>query len=317
LVSNLTLMGFEVVFLWGGINSTILADADALILNKIWGATMLLLPSEVSAIATWFNAGHKFLWVAGESDFVEASGGQKVNDNMTLVLEAVGSHIYLEPTSVQDPVCMAGAAYRPVANETTKNVNLAGIVEGVAEVLVHSPTILYGSNSATPGENVSVVALETSSIEDVYVLLQHSINATIVDSDLLAPYAHTNGQRGKFASVALETHAGTAGTGALVVSGGSPYGHYWPMTESVYSNRTGMDGLRFIKNLVMYGILHATTDPIGGKILVDYSHGQYKSGVFNIDQRLHFTLLNGVRSCIPLGRTQLHNPCGCRRSNPQ
>ncbi|RDE13391.1 MAG: hypothetical protein C4K48_07750 [Candidatus Thorarchaeota archaeon] len=290
LASNLTMMGFEVVFLWGGINSTILADADALILSKIWGTSNAFLPSEVSAVASWFNAGNKFLWVGGESDYVEPSGGQYINDNMTLILEAVGSHVYLEPTAVQDPVSNAGGTHRSIANVTTSNPNLAGIVEGVGTVLVHSPTLLYGSNSATPGENVSAVALETTSIEDVYVLLQHSKNGTIVDGDLQAPYAHTNSQRGEFASVAIETHAGTAGKGALVVSGGSPIGHYWPMTESNYSGYAGLDGMRFTKNLVMYGILHASTTPIGGKILVDYSHGQYKASCYSVDKRLYTSL---------------------------
>jgi hypothetical protein len=290
LAANLTLMGFEVVFLWGGINSTILADADALIISNIWGSTSGFLPAEVTAVANWFNAGHKFLWIGGESDFVEAGGGQVVLNNMTFILSAIGSHVYFEPTAVQDPGSYAGAAYRPVANVTTKNPNLAGIVEGVDSVLIHSPTCLYGSNSATPGENVSAVALETTSITDVFLLLQYSHNATIVDSDLLAPYAHTNGQRGQFAAVSLEVNAGGAGTGSLVLSGGSPVGHYWPMTEWVYANRTGMDGMRFVKNLVMYGILKAQTIPIGGKILFDYSHGQYKESVYYIDQRLYTSL---------------------------
>jgi hypothetical protein len=290
LASNLTLMGFEVVFLWGGINSTILADADALILGNIWGTANGFLPSEITAISNWFNAGHKFLWVGGESDFVESGGGQMVLDNMTLVLEAVGSHVYFEPTAVQDPVSMAGAAYRPVANVTSSDPHMAGILEGVDSVLIHSPTCLYGSNSATPGENVSAVALETTSITNVHLLLQFSKNATIVDSDILYPYAHTNGQRGEFAAVTLETNAGTSGGGAIAVSAGSPYGHYWPMTESNYSGRAGMDGMRFEKNLIMYGMLNAQTDPIGGKVLVDYSHGQYKASVYSIDERLYTSL---------------------------
>ncbi len=290
LADNLTLMGFEVIFLWGGLNSTILANADGLVLPKIWGIDNGYLPSEVTAVADWFNAGNKFLWVGGESDFVEAGGGQVVLDNQTLMLEAVGSHVYHEPTAVQDPVSYAGAAYRPIANITTDNPMLAALVEGVDKVLVHSPTCLYGSDSATPAEGVNPVALETTSIDDVYVLLQHSNNGTIVDSDLTAPYAHTNGQRGPFASVTLELNAGEDGSGAIVVSGGNVVGHYWPMTESTYANVTGMDGMRFVKNTIMYGMLHAMTDQGQGKILFDYSHGTYKASAYPVDQRLYTSL---------------------------
>ena len=63
LADNLTLMGFEVVFLWGGLNATILASADGLILPKVWGLDTGYLASEVTAVGDWFNAGNKFLWV--------------------------------------------------------------------------------------------------------------------------------------------------------------------------------------------------------------------------------------------------------------
>jgi hypothetical protein len=290
LADNLTLMGFEVIFLWGGLNDTILADADGLVLPNIWGVDNGYLAAEVTSVTTWFNAGNKFLWIGGESDFVEAGGGQVVLDNQTLMLEGVGSHVYLEPTAVQDASSYAGASYRPVANITTDNKMLAAIVEGVDDVLVHSPTLLYGSDSTTPGENVSAVALETHSIDDVYVLLQYSNNATIVDSDLQPPYAHTNGQVGPFATVTLELTAGTAGTGALVVSGGNIIGHYWPMMESDYAGVTGLDGMRFVKNLIMYSMMYAMTEQGSGTILFDYSHGAYKASAYPVDQRLYTSL---------------------------
>lgn len=262
LTSNLTQMGFEVVFLWGGINSTILADADALIITNIWGVTNGFLPSEVTAVGNWFNAGNKLLWIGGESDYVETNGGQMVLDNMTLMLEAVGSHVYFEPTAVQDPASNVNGSYRPLANVTTADPYVAPIVNGVHNVMVHSPTCLYGSNSDTPGENVSVVALETTSIENVHLLLQYSQNATIVDSDITYPYAHTNGQRGSFAAVTLETSAGTAGSGAIIVSGGSPYGHYWPMTESSYQGVTGMTGHYLLRQAIDFGIRASMSSPV-------------------------------------------------------
>jgi hypothetical protein len=257
LAGNLTLMGFEVVFIWGGLNETILNTADGLILPKIWGVDNGYLESEIEAVAAWFNAGNKFMWVGGESDFVEADGGQKVLDNQTLMLEAVGSHVYHEPTAVQDSVSYAGASYRPIANVTGTDPFIADIVNGVDEVLVHSPTCLYGSDSATPGFNVTPVALETASIDNVYVLLQHGGNATIVDSDLIDPVAHENGDRGEFVSVTLEI----AGTNVIIVSGGNVIGHYWPMMEDEYAGVTGMDGLFFVSQAIDFAMKEAAVKP--------------------------------------------------------
>ncbi|MHA3965060.1 MAG: hypothetical protein AM325_016145 [Candidatus Thorarchaeota archaeon SMTZ1-45] len=262
LADNLTLMGFEVIFLWGGLNSTILANADGLILPKVWGTENGYLAAEVTAVSDWFNAGNKFLWIGGESDFVEAGGGQVVLDNQTLMLEAVGSHVYLEPTAVQDPASYAGAAYRPIANITGTSPFIASVVNGVTDVLVHSPTCLYGSDSATPGEGVSPVALETNSIDNVYVLLQFSNNGTIVDSDLTAPYAHTNGQVGAFAAMTMEVEAGDDGSGVIVVSGGNVIGHYWPMMEDTYAGVEGLNGLYLVRQAIDFGMKTAAPEPI-------------------------------------------------------
>jgi uncharacterized protein YaaQ len=262
LYTSLFLMGYEVVELYGGLNATILADADGLVLPKIWGVENGYLAAEVTAVGAWFNAGNKFLWVGGESDFVEAGGGQVVLDNQTLMLEAVGSHIYLEPTAIQDPARYAGASYRPIANITGTDPYVSSIVNGVTEVLTHSPTIVYGSDSATPGEGVSPVALETSSIDNVYVLLQHSNNGTVVDSDLTAPYAHTNGQKGAFASVAMEVEAGGDNSGVLVVSGGNIIGHYWPMMEDMYAGEIGLNGLFLVRQAIDFGMKTAAPEPV-------------------------------------------------------
>ena len=263
LASNLTEMGFEVIFIWGGLNDTILATADGLILPKVWGTASGYLASEVTAVGDWFNAGNKFLWMGGESDFVEADGGQKVLDNQTMMLEAVGSHVYHEPTAVQDSSSFAGASYRPVANTTGTDPFVATIVNGVQEVFTHSPTCLYGSDSATPGENVTPVALETESIDNVYVLLAHSSNGTIVDSDLILPYAHEDGEHGAFVTMTIEMKAGTAGTGVIVVSGGNVVGSYWAMMEDSYAGVVGMDGLYLVRQAIDFG-MKAAAEPAAG-----------------------------------------------------
>jgi hypothetical protein len=253
LYTALFMKGYTPMPIYGGINDTILADADGLVLPKIWGVDTGYLAAEITAVTEWYESGHKFIWVGGESDFAESDGGQKVLNNQTLILEAIGSHVYHEPTAVQDPVSYAGASYRPIANNTGTDAFVADIVNGVDTVFVHSPTCLVGSDSATPGFNVTPVALETNSIENVYVLLQHGANATIVDSDLIAPLAHDDGDKGEFVSVTLEI----AGTNVIIVSGGNVVGHYWPMMEDAYAGVEGMDGLFFVSQAMDFAMKQA------------------------------------------------------------
>ncbi len=248
LAANLTQMGYEVSWAWGGINATFLADKDALILGSIAGTGAKFLQSEIDAIAEWFAKGGKFLWVAYDSDYTSSSSGQWILDNMTAVLKAVNSHVYGEPTAVQDPVSNCGSAYRVVANKTSSDPFVANLVENVTHVLMHGPTLLYGSTSGQPG-NPSAVALETHTIPNVYPLLYYGGNTTIVDSDATYPYVHEDGDKGEFVAMTLEL----MGSNVLVVSGASPYGDYQPMYTESYYNVT-LDGYNLVKQTIDFGL---------------------------------------------------------------
>jgi hypothetical protein len=273
LEGNLTEMGYEVVWARGGINATILSDAVGFVAGSIYGAGNGYLAAEVTAISDWFNAGNKFMWIGYDSDYTSApDAGQWNNDNMTLILEAVGSHIYGEPTAVEDPVSNAGAGYRPVANTTTDNPDLAAIVEGVSAVLMHGPTLVYGADGAA---ETSPVALESGTIDNVYPLLYYGANATINDGDIIDPIVHTNNQQGSFVATAMELYAGEDGSSALIVSGASPYGDYRPMCADYYN--VPLDGYNLVLQGIKFGIIHATSAQGEGKIVFDYSHGQESS----------------------------------------
>ncbi len=254
LAANLTEMGYTVVWAKGGINDTILSDAVGLVISSLYGESYTFTSSEVTAIQSWFETGRKFLWVAYDSDY----SGAYINDNMTQILEAVGSHVYGEPTSIEDPDSNCGAGYRPVANTTSTDPFVADIVEGTTKVLMHGPTLLYGSNSDTPGENVNPVALEDTTIENVYPLLYYGASATIVDHDLTLPYAHTEGDNGSFVAMTLEVNAGPTGDSVIVVSGASPYGDYRPMASYEYKGVT-LDGYNIVKKAIDFGITYALT----------------------------------------------------------
>ncbi|MCF2136096.1 MAG: hypothetical protein K9W43_02555 [Candidatus Thorarchaeota archaeon] len=256
LANNLTALGYEVVWAYGGINNTILSDAVGLVLGSIYGDTNGYLASEVTAIANWFNAGGKFLWVGYDSDY----SGAYINDNMTQILEAVGSHVYGEPTSIEDAYSNCGAGYRPVANGTSNDPFVADIVAGTTKVLMHGPTLLYGSNSSTPAENTKPIDLETGSIANVYPLLYYGASATIADHDLTYPYAHEDGDKGAFVAATLEIKAGDNGDGVIIVSGASPYGDYQPMCSWEYKD-VALNGDVFVKQAIDFGIDYAMNPP--------------------------------------------------------
>jgi hypothetical protein len=101
LADNLTAMGFNVVFAWGGLNDTILAGARGLIIASIYGTTNGFTAAEVTAVGDWMDEGQKFLWVAGDSDY---AGYDYINANASMILEEAGSHVYLEPISISDDI---------------------------------------------------------------------------------------------------------------------------------------------------------------------------------------------------------------------
>jgi len=255
LKENLTQLGYTVVWAKGGINASILENAVAFIAGSIYGVTKGYSPAELTAITDWFNAGKRFMWIGYDSDY---GGYTYINDNMTAILNGVKSHVYGEPTAVADPVSNCGSAYRVVANETSTYSYVASIVANVHKVLMHGPTLLFGSKSATPSYTTSPVALETTAITDVYPLLYYSGNATILDSDSTPPKAHDDGAKGKFVAATIEIHAGTAKTGVLVVSGASAYADYMPMYQDVYYGVV-MDGYNLVKQTIDWAMKLAPT----------------------------------------------------------
>jgi len=215
-------------------------------------------PEEIFAVADWFNQGNRFLWVAYDSDY-PLPGGPFINGNSTLILEAVGSHVYGEHTHVWDNELNCGVNYRPIANVTSRNSFVADIIEDVSAVLMHGATCLYGSQSDSPSSLTNPVSLENTTIANVTPFLFYSPAAYIHDSDTLMPIAHHNGDNGSFVACTIETHAGLNKSGVIVVSGSAPYGSYCPMSADHYYNWT-LDGYRMILQAIEFGMNY--TPPI-------------------------------------------------------
>jgi len=247
LAGNLTEMGYEVVWAMGGINSSILADAQGLVAGSIY-ENLGYSAQEIADIADWFNSGNKFMWIGYDDDYP----GKYINDNMTAILSAVGSHVYGEPTAIHDSEENCGASYRAVANTTSSDPFVSEIVEGVSHVLMHGATCLFGSTIAEP--NSGIVSLEDTTISEVYPLLYYSAAATIYDYDLIPPLAHTIGQTGLFTATTLELSAGVDSSGIIIVSGASPYGDYRPMYTEYYRDVT-LTGNLLVLQAIRFGMI--------------------------------------------------------------
>lgn len=262
-------MGYEVVWAWGGINYTILNNASGLIIGSIRGVSNVFSLDELMTIYVWFNLGHKFLWIGTDSD----SEGGYINDQMSAILEYIGSHVYPESVLVQDPVSFCEGSYRVIANRTSDDDFVSSIVDGVSGVLMHAPTILYGSNSVlSPGAAVNPVGLETTIIQNLYPLLYYSKYAQCFDSDAVPPLVHSAGETGSFVCATLETNLGLLNNSVAIVSGSSPYGYYQPMYTSDYKGMT-LEGDLFVKQAIQFGMAVVTQSTINHPIDITYEEG--------------------------------------------
>jgi hypothetical protein len=253
---NLTEMGYEIVWARGGLNSTILEDATGLIIGSMWGDDNGFQPSELDAIEDWFASGNRLLWVSCKSDYPGPTygTGQFCNDNATAILERVGSHAYPEPAEIDDFESNCGEPYRVVANITSTDPFVASIVSGLEAVLFHGSTVIYGSDSDTPGENINPVPLENESIENVYPLIYSSPASFVWDRDTAKPpLVHENWVERSHVLCTLEVFAGPSECGVIIVSGNAPYGRNRPIYFDTYYD-VSLDGHIFVKRAIDEGI---------------------------------------------------------------
>jgi hypothetical protein len=256
LEGNLTERGYEVIWAKGGLNSSILEDATGLIIGSIWGKDEGFLEYELDAIEDWFATGNKLLWVSCKSDYPgpEYATGQFVNDNASAILERVGSHAYPEPAEIDDYELNCGEYYRIIANMSSTDPFVAGIVTGLEAVLFHGSTVIYGSDSDTPGAYVNPVALETESVDNLYPLMYSSPASFVFDQDAkVPPIVHEEYEQGSKVLSTLEVFAGPAKCGVIIVSGTAPYGLNRPIYFDTYYN-IDLDGPIFVRRAIVEGI---------------------------------------------------------------
>ncbi len=258
LETTLINLGYQVVWARGGLNSSILSDAKALIVSSVYPATNAFDQSEIDAITEWFNNGSKFMWIGCDNDY----DGPFINGNMSRILEGVGSHVYPESASILDPISNAGAAYRTIATGTSSNPLVSGTGMNVEAILMHAGTLLYGSSSNSPGEGVNPIAMEDTTLENVYPILYYNESAVITDNEPDPPIAHDIDDTGAFVAATIEFGLCDDNSSVLVVSGASPYGDYRPMCDDLYYDKV-LQGNTFVSQTIDLGIksAHETNPP--------------------------------------------------------
>jgi hypothetical protein len=206
LEGNLTAGGYQVKEI-NGLTSANLQGVDALVLSKIHDQSFNYTSDEISAIASWFSTGGKFLAIGSDSDFVESymtvsTGGFK-EDQPNKVLAAIGSALRVEYGSVEDSASNAGAAYRVVADASKGGANSEGaaglITKNAPKVMFHGPTIVVGFKD---GKFVPFDQVQDD--DNVFWLYRTTESGAIVHSVAYPMQTVSAGQKGRFVLAAAQ-----------------------------------------------------------------------------------------------------------------
>jgi len=261
-IGNLTGLGYDVVVERGGINSSILQDASALILFKIKTQAGNYSQAEIDAIVNWMKTGNKFLWVASDSDYLEpyltTTGADFKEDQPNKILVAIGAHIRYDYVSVESPTWnVGGGAYRVLSNVTnTADPDAAKILTGITKpILFPGPTAIVFADDK--GTLVSFDQLPKpglfSSTPAVFWILKTAPDAKIVDgSPLFPPVFYSNGQTGSFFLMAGEKYL--YGSSKVIVTVESPIGDIGYSVWSDSYKGVSLDGPKLLYNTIAWGL---------------------------------------------------------------
>ena len=258
LEGNLTAAGYQAKEI-NGFTSANLQGVDALVLSKTHDPTWNYTADEISAIASWFKTGGKFLWIGSDSDFVEsyytASNGGFKEDQPNKVLAAVGSALRVEYGAVEDAESNAGGAYRVVADASKGGANTEGVAGTITKnaptVLFHGPTIVVGFKD---GKFVPFDQVQDD--DNVFWLYRTTEQGAIVHSVAYPAQTVAAGQKGRFVLAAAQR---------MNVAGmfGGQYSKVLAAGESIMGDRNGMNtvysgvklsGPTFILNAMAWGL---------------------------------------------------------------
>jgi hypothetical protein len=201
----------------GDITASDLSGADMLVMIQADPAVEYT-EAELAAVTAWFDEGSKLLWVASDSDYPD---GQDLRiPDANIALAAVGSKLRGENGETQDPVVNFDADYRVKAVSENCAPEYKFLVAGVTYAQFHGCGVIIAYL------NGNYYALDETDIDGVYVIMTTSDSGIITDESAPAPEAHTPGQQGNFAMMALEA---MPNNGYVIATSDAPFSHYSPM----------------------------------------------------------------------------------------
>jgi hypothetical protein len=213
---------------WGVVTEELaasdLSGADMLVLIQADPAVNYT-EAELSAITAWFDEGSKLLWVASDSDYPDGQDLRPPDAN--IVLETVGSKLRGENGETQDPLVNFDAAYRVKGVSENCAPEYKFLVAGVTYAQFHGCGVIIAYL------NDNYYALEETEIDGVYVIMTSSASGVISDEAAPAPEAHTPGQEGTFAMMALEE---MPNNNYVIATSDAPFSHYSPMYKPELQN---------------------------------------------------------------------------------
>jgi hypothetical protein len=206
--------------------------------------------AEESALISWLAEGGKTAWITGESDYPTDVPRIAVANQ---ILEAVGSVLRVEETSVEDAVSNGGGGYRVLAH-TAIDPMFAAIGTGVERALLHGPGLVAV-------EDGGLKSIEEAGLDNVYVLLQTTETGIIADSSEPLPTTVDVGQEGEFPVMAMELDYDKENV--IITSGDAPFGHYAGMYDieqisdkyyGRYHLENPQQGGIFVENLLEFAV---------------------------------------------------------------
>ena len=238
-----TFAEWHVVF--NDLNSTDLTGADMLILIQS-DMSVNYTQDELDAVYAWYQESGKTLWVAADSDFSDQYMRVPTANEM---LEKVGSRLRAENAEAADPTSNGGAPYRVLGVSDYCDEEVDFLVEGVERALFHGPGLIIGY------EDGAYTKLESSSLDNVYVIMTTSTDGIIEEYTEPQPEIHEVGNEGTFPLMVLEV---MDNGNALFATADSPFAHYTPMysPEIAKPDRYGVEypqqGATLFQNIVSY-----------------------------------------------------------------
>lgn len=230
---------------YGGFTEDTLNGVDMVIIGQ---PTSLPDPTEIEALANWFNDSLKALWISADSDY-PAQGSELSQEFANMVLEAIGSKLRVDYVSVEDDESYAKKTYR-VIGIIDPPPEVAELGFGAEKMLFHGP----GAVAAVAPDGTWVNPL-TNPVDGVYVVVRTSDAGRIVEHQPSEPgapgnvgVAYTAGDTGRFPLLAVEI---MENGNRVIVGGESPYSGYQAgITWEYYGIVT--QGPRFCRNLLLW-----------------------------------------------------------------